>query len=281
MISKLFKSRPKVSAPTNPSVPDDVTVWAIGDIHGRLDLLKPLVDAILSDGELQPVSRRVVIFLGDYIDRGPDSRGVIQYLMALPRDRGVEWRFLKGNHEETLLDFLADPTVGAQWCEYGGDATLRSYDLGLPQLRHKAEAWTHLSVDLNHKMTPAERSFLESLELSIEIGHYFFSHAGARPGRALSQQAPEDLMWIRRTFLDSPVEFERIVVHGHTPSLQVHCDHRRLGIDTKAYQSGVLSALRLSGRERTLIQACGEGDDARTMRDPVIVSRPLLIPVEA
>lgn len=238
-------------------VPDDTVVWAIGDVHGRRDLLHPLIDWILKDQSEWPNQRAVVIFLGDYIDRGPDSRGVIQLLACLPEDQGVEWRFLKGNHEETMLNFLEDPSVGARWCEYGGDATLRSYGLKPPNLKHKAEGWASLSADLRHKVSARERAFLETQELSITVGDYFFSHAGARPGEALDRQSPEDLMWIRRTFLNSEVEFERVVVHGHTPTAEVHADRRRIGIDTRAYESGVLTALRLNGHDRKIVQAVG------------------------
>lgn len=255
MFSRFLKRQPPVSAPANPAVPDGVVVWAIGDIHGRLDLLRPLVDALIADLSGTPASRRVVIFLGDYIDRGPDSRGVIELLANLSADFDIEWRFLKGNHEETMVDFLDDPTVGAKWCEYGGDATLASYGLKAPDLRHRIDGWAHLSADLRHKLTDREHAFLADQELSVMIGDYFFAHAGARPGEPLDNQSAEDLMWIRRSFLDSPVEFDRVVVHGHTPAAEVHADHRRIGIDTRAYESGILTALRLVGAERMVMQA--------------------------
>lgn len=255
MFSRFLKRKPPVAAPANPAVPDGVVVWAIGDIHGRLDLLRPLVEALIADIQRTPANRRVVIFLGDYIDRGPESRGVIEFLANLPADLDVEWRFLKGNHEETMLDFLEDPTVGAKWCEYGGDATLASYGLKAPDLRHRADGWAHLAADLSHKLTDRERAFLQNQELSVTIGDYFFAHAGARPGEPLDNQSAEDLMWIRRSFLDSPVEFDHVVVHGHTPAAEVHADRRRIGIDTRAYESGILTALRLSGADRAVMQA--------------------------
>jgi len=233
-------------------------VWAVGDIHGRLDLLEPLVQHMLADAAVSAAGRTVVVFLGDYIDRGPDSRGVIRYLAGLPKDRGIEWRFLKGNHEEAMLGFLSDPATGPTWCEYGGDAALASYGLRLPQIKHKPEGWTHLSADLDHKVAPAERSFLEGLELSVTVGDYFFAHAGARPGIALSEQSARDLMWIRGSFLDSDVEFDKIIVHGHTPARAVNADHRRIGIDTKAYESGMLTALKLSDAE-PLVVCCDNG----------------------
>jgi len=189
-------------------------VWSVGDIHGRMDLLKPLVDAIVAD-------------------------------LATLDQRGL------------VLDFLENPSVGQKWCDYGGDATIRSYGLRVPDLKHKPEAWAHLSADLSHKLSSRQRAFLEDQELSVSVGDYFFVHAGARPGVVLERQAPEDLMWIRRSFLDSAEEFERVIVHGHTPTAEVHADRRRIGIDTKAYESGVLTALRLERTEREILQAVG------------------------
>ncbi|MBW8302884.1 MAG: serine/threonine protein phosphatase [Brevundimonas sp.] len=260
MISTLFKRKAKIAAPVTPRAPDGVVVWAIGDVHGRLDLLKPLVGAILADAAATVADRKVVIFLGDYIDRGPDSRGVIRYLVDLPKDASIEWRFLKGNHEEAMLTFLDDPTFGANWCEYGGDAALASYGLKPPEMRHRTEAWARVAADLDHKITAMERAFLENLELSISVGGYFFAHAGARPGLPLDRQTERDLMWIRNSFLDSDARFEKVVVHGHTPTREVHIDHRRIGVDTKAYDSGVLSAVRLEGPGQIVVEAAG-GDD--------------------
>lgn len=257
MLSKIFRSRTQAPAPAVPAVPEGTVVWAVGDIHGRLDLLKPLVDAILAEVEDSKATRKVVVFLGDYIDRGPDSRGVVQLLASLSAGHDVEWRFLKGNHEEAMLAFLDDPAAGARWCEYGGDRALLSWGLRMPELAHRTEAWTRVAADLRHRLTEAEMAFLEGLELSVSIGDYFFAHAGARPGVALDRQSSRDLLWIRQPFLDSPTVFERVVVHGHTPTSLVHADQRRIGVDTKAYDSGVLSAVRLQGRGRSLLQAIG------------------------
>lgn len=261
MISSLFKRRSKISAPTDPAVPSDTVVWAIGDVHGRLDLLKPLIDAIIDDAASVSADRKVVIFLGDYVDRGPESQGVLMHLAALPRDLGIEWRFLKGNHEEAMLNFLAAPSAGARWCEYGGDAALRSFGLRPPEMKHRIEAWSRVAADLDHKLTPSVRELLETLELSVSVGDYFFSHAGARPGEPLDRQTDRDLMWIRNSFLDSDVPFEKIVVHGHTPTRRVHFDRRRIGVDTKAYESGALSALRLEGRTRAVLQAAVDSEN--------------------
>lgn len=235
-------------------------VWAVGDIHGRYDLLRPLVEAIRDDLRTSGAGRKVVVFLGDYVDRGPASRDVIRYLATLPADEGVEWRFLKGNHEETMVKFLGDPSVGSQWCDYGGDATLKSYGLRPPDLRHRTDAWRRLSSDLDHKLSEGERAFLSNLELSVEVGDYFFAHAGARPGQPLDRQSAGDLLWIRGQFLGSELEFEKVVVHGHTPTAEVHADRRRIGIDTRAYESGVLTAVQLTGRNRWILQAMASRD---------------------
>lgn len=259
MLSKLFKKRPTVVTSVAPEVPPGVVVWAVGDVHGRLDLLQPLVDAILADLQEGRATRKMVVFLGDYIDRGPDSRSVLRFLADLPSKPGVEWRFLKGNHEQAMLDFLEDPSAGAKWCEYGGDSALRSYGLRVPDMAHKAEAWARVSADLRHKLEPREVEFLEGLEFSLSVGDYFFAHAGARPGVPLERQSPHELMWIRGSFLNSTVAFSRVVIHGHTPTTEVYADHRRIGLDTRAYESGVLTALRLEGTSRTILQAKGPG----------------------
>lgn len=242
-----------------PAVPQGTVVWAVGDVHGRMDLLLPMVEAIAADLHASSATHKIVVFLGDYIDRGPDSRGVVRLLAGLSPAQGVEWRFLKGNHEQAMLEFLDDPSTGARWCEYGGDSALRSYGLKVPALAHRTEAWARVAADLRHKLTAREKTFLETLELSVAIGDYFFAHAGARPGVALDRQAAEDLLWIRRPFLDSPAAFERVVVHGHTPTATVHADRRRIGIDTKAYDSGVLTALRLEREDRSILQSVGAG----------------------
>ena len=257
MISKLFRTRTRVTVPAVPTVPPGTAVWAVGDIHGRLDLLGPLVEAMATDLLESGAERKLVIFLGDYIDRGPDSRSVLRLLSGLSQTEGVEWRFLKGNHEQAMLEFLDDPSAGPRWCEHGGDRALRSWGLRVPDLAHRTEAWAVVAADLRHKLTKPKLRFLQTLELSVTVGDYFFAHAGARPGLALDRQAPQDLMWIRQPFLDSETAFERVVVHGHTPAAAVHADQRRIGIDTKAYDSGVLSAVRLEGQERSLLQAVG------------------------
>lgn len=278
MISKLFRSKVAPSAPSAPRVPHGVVAWAIGDIHGRLDLLRPLVAAIRADLARGEAERKLVIFLGDYIDRGPESRQVVDYLAELARSPDAEWRFLRGNHEQTMLDFMRDPGLGPQWCEYGGEQTLQSYGLRPPAMKHRTETWGPVAADLAHRVSPEAMTFLEGLENSVTVGDYFFAHAGARPKVPLERQTPNDLMWIRSQFLDSPVGFERIVVHGHTPTSEVHADSRRIGIDTRAYSSGRLTALRLIGPDRLLMQSIGKPGGRRggeVAVEPLIRTEPL------
>ena len=178
-----------------------------------------------------------------------------------------------------MLDFLEDPSAGARWCEYGGDAALRSYGLRPPELKHKIEAWARVANDLDHKLSSRERDFLENLELSLSIGDYFFAHAGARPGVPLERQTERDLMWIRNSFLDGDAGFEKVVVHGHTPTPEVHVDQRRIGVDTKAYDSGVLSAVRLEGKTQVVMRAM-EGQTA-VVRDILPIGSTKVQPAEA
>lgn len=256
MISKWLKGRAKQASVQSiePGLPDGVTAWAVGDIHGRRDLLEALLQEIKAD-DRNPEARKVLVFLGDYVDRGAESRGVIDTLAALEDEGRFEVCFLQGNHEAKLLEFLTDPSVGPAWCEYGGRQALESFGLRVPLLSHRKEAWASLSDDLAHTLSKRQLTFLESLQPSFSLGGYFFAHAGARPGVPLDQQTAYDLMWIRSSFLDDANGFEQVVVHGHTPSARPYSDHRRIGIDTKAYESGVLTAVRLEGADREFIQA--------------------------
>ncbi len=247
-------------------LPEGVVVWAIGDIHGRLDLLEPLLDVILPDLEHSKATRRCLVFLGDYIDRGPDSKGVIDRLCRLEDQQAFECHFLRGNHEDRMEAFLLDPEVGAGWCEYGGREALRSYRVSPPPMREDAEAWATASRELATTMPARHREFLARQELSVTIAPYFFAHAGARPGVRLDEQDANDLMWLRQPFLEHTAPFDQIVVHGHTPAEAVHADHRRIGIDTGAYATGVLTGLKLQGCTREVAQTHQTGRTIRVER---------------
>ena len=270
MLRRLFNRTPKTVPTAPPPVPAGLpagrVVWAIGDIHGRLDLLDRLLSAITGSDAVRDGVTSTLVFLGDYIDRGSDSRGVIDRLVTLADDPGFETHFLKGNHEDKMLEFLEDSSVGAAWCDYGGAQALESFGLKVPVLRHRPEGWAALSSDLAHRLSPRQRDFLESLEYSLAIGGYFFAHAGARPGVPLDDQSDHDLMWVRGSFLHSEARFERMVVHGHTPTDEPFIDHRRIGIDTRAYESGVLTAVRLEGQDHRFLQAVELADGEIVVR---------------
>jgi serine/threonine protein phosphatase 1 len=261
MIARTLRSLFKGPAPAPaPCVPEGVVAYAIGDVHGRDDLLEPLVAHILANPGFAEAQRRVVIGLGDYIDRGPASRQVIGRLVGLKATPGVEARLLRGNHDQTLLDFLADAGAGPAWCEFGGAEAMRSYGVNPPSARADLEDWDTARQALAEAMPPAHLSLLRGLEPCLELGSYFFAHAGARPGVPLDQQDEQDLMWIRQPFLGDPRPFERVVVHGHSASVEAFADRRRIGIDTGAYATGVLTALRLQGDDRRLVQATRQRD---------------------
>ncbi len=242
---------------TASRTPPDCVIWAVGDIHGRSDLADRLIQAIRADLTASGVGRRVVIFLGDHIDRGLDSRGVLNQLCNLEADPALEVHFIRGNHEERMEAFLTDPSVGPGWCNHGGRDTLVSYGVTPPAMRGDAGGWAETARALAAALPEAHRGLLRRQEQSVTIGDYFFCHAGARPGVALEAQASDDLMWIRQPFLDHPIAFERVVVHGHTPSETVVSDSRRIGVDSGAYATNVLSAVRLEGEARLLLQARG------------------------
>ena len=243
-------SRIEYIEPPITRVPEGVTVYAIGDVHGRADLLRKLTDMILEDASRQedPNHRHAVVFLGDYIDRGFQSREVIDLLVS-DVFNGFETRFLKGNHEEALQTFLIDSSMGPKWANFGGIETLVSYNVQPPRSRESLEEWERARQSLVQQMPDLHRDFLDNLELCLVLGDYAFVHAGLRPGRPLEEQSESDLLWIRDEFLNDSRPFENIVVHGHTPIDTPHRDYRRIGVDTGAYMSGQLSAVRLCGED--------------------------------
>ena len=238
-----------------PSLPQGQLIYAIGDIHGRSDLLALLLDKIAADAaHSKGAKRRTLVFLGDYIDRGHDSARVVDMLLGeLPR--GFDAHFLKGNHEAIMLDFLEDPTYLGQWLANGADATFRSYGMDLEELIRKGatpEAWRRAFLA---SLPEAHRDFFETLELAVAFGDYLFVHAGVRPGVPLEAQDPHDMVWIRAPFLQSDEDFGKIVVHGHTPGREPVIRANRIGIDTGAVFTDRLTALKLEDGSRTLLYA--------------------------
>lgn len=254
MFSRLFAKR--TERPPSRTPPDCV-IWAVGDIHGRSDLVDRLIQAIRADLSASQSARKVIVFLGDHIDRGLDSKGVLNQLCNLEADPSLEVHFIRGNHEDRMEAFLVDPAVGPGWCEYGGRDTLVSYGVSPPQMRGDMDGWAETSRALGEALPDNHRRLLNLQKHSVSIGDYFFCHAGARPGVLLAEQSPEDLMWIRQAFLDHPSPFEQVVVHGHTPTDTVVSDARRIGVDTGAYATNILSAVRLADETRVILQATG------------------------
>lgn len=239
------------------SLPEGMRIYAIGDVHGRDDLLERLLGQIEDDAASDPVKRNMLIFLGDYVDRGLQSKAVLDRLSGdlIP---GFERVFLKGNHEQAMLQFLEDAAFGKTWKYYGGLETLHSY--GVTELTRTDDpaAFEHARERFAAALPDAHLHFLKSLALSVEFGGYFFAHAGVRPGVPLNRQIEEDLLWIREGFLDSDRSFGKTVVHGHTPGEEVVIRSNRIGVDTGAYMTGVLTALVLEGTNRRLVQTRDE-----------------------
>lgn len=229
-------------------------MYAVGDVHGERILLESLLDMIRRDaagpGTADAVS---IVFLGDYVDRGPDSSGVLDLLLGRPL-AGAEHRFLLGNHEQVMLDFLRDPEAAAGWLEFGGLMTADSYGLRFPH-PVGAAARAAFRDALVAAIPPAHRAFLEGLETMAVYGDYAFAHAGVHPRRALADQRPADLLWIREPFLGWTGPLEKRIVHGHTVRPAPEVLPNRIGIDTGAYASGVLTAVALSGSDVRVIQA--------------------------
>jgi serine/threonine protein phosphatase 1 len=231
-------------------------IYAVGDVHGRLDLLEALAEQIVVDArETAPADPPVLVFLGDYVDRGPQSPGVVEFVRALSLARDFEVRTLMGNHEQVMLSFLDDPKVGPSWVEFGGGATLAAYGVAPPTPRSDDEAWIEASATLGHLLPQDQLSFLRALETFAIYGDYMFVHAGVRPSVALDRQDAADMLWIRQEFLENDRRLDKIIVHGHTPEMEPHLGRARIGIDTGAYATGVLTAVRLSGSDQSILQA--------------------------
>lgn len=241
------------STRTPAKVPDDCLVYAIGDIHGRADLLRRLHRQILDDAAKIEISRKVIVYLGDYVDRGPDSREILDTLIDDPPD-GFEVHHLKGNHEDMLLRFLKTGDNGQMWLMNGGRDTLDSYGIDLSTFSLFRDDMDGLFQALNDAMPDNHRAFLNGLSLHHQEGDYLFVHAGIRPGVALEDQNPHDLTWIRNDFIDSEADFGAVVVHGHTIRRLPDIKDNRIGIDTGAYSSNRLTALVLETDTRRFLQ---------------------------
>lgn len=237
----------RLSLPEMPAA-----LYAVGDIHGCCALYQQLEKDILADGA-QFSGSKLIVVLGDIVDRGPDSAGVIDHLLA-PLPDGWQRLVLRGNHEAMMLKFLAAPHKNKRWLEFGGRETLQSYGLtsdsdhgfNLPEAR--------LFQKFEAAIPSAHIDFLSDLALCLEVGPFVFSHAGIDPAKPMPEQSPNDLMWGDPARIDS-ADTELMVVHGHTPVVKALISPRRVCVDTGAYASGILTAVRLLPSTATL-DAC-------------------------
>ena len=227
-----------------PRLPEGIRIYALGDIHGRSDLLKKTFTLIDADLERNPASQSIEVFLGDYVDRGPDSAHTLDLL--LDRSLYRETVFLKGNHEAFFLEVLRDPSKLEEWRQFGGLQTLMSYGIQ-PSINPDASEQTDLIRALTEVMPNDHLKFLESLKPTFVCGDFFFVHAGVRPGIPLKEQREADLLWIRNEFLDSEEDFGKFIVHGHTPVREPDIRPNRINIDTGAYATGKLTLLTIEG----------------------------------
>ena len=250
MFAKLFRSRPAAPAAPMGSIPAGQRIYAIGDIHGRLDLLEDLMRRVTADDGTHAPAETILIFLGDLVDRGPDSAQVISYLQQLANERPAgRTRFLAGNHEEVFLTSLeGDEKALRFFTRIGGRETILSY--GISEAEYNALDYAELATALQARVPATHRDFLSGFEDMIVIGDYVFVHAGVRPGESLARQRTKDLRWIRNEFIEHGGPFEKIVIHGHTITENVEMTAHRIGIDTGAYASGKLTAMGFEGDRR-------------------------------
>ena len=248
MIFNMFRrAAANMAAMRDFTGPPDKRLYAVGDIHGRLDLLDDLLRRIENDIRAHPIAAATMVFLGDLIDRGPDSAGVIERISTLD---GFPARtlLLLGNHEEIMLRALdAEPGVAYDWLGFGGDACVESYGVSAASLKAMDE--TRIADLLRKAIPPTHISFLKEGGDTIRFGDYLLVHAGIRPGIPIEQQQPHDLRWIRQPFLSDGHDHGCYVIHGHTISDGVDRRANRIGIDTGAYRTGILTAVVIEGSE--------------------------------
>ncbi len=251
MIRRLLTRRPRLSADT-AALPAGVRVYAVGDIHGRADLLEQMHRLIVDDAATARGLALQVVYLGDYVDRGLQGREVIEMLASAPLP-GFFSICLRGNHDQQFLDFLKLRQGGSEWLQYGGDATVYSYGVRVTEGIDHSGRLDRMWQDLIRAVPPRHVRFLEHLRFAYEIGDYVFVHAGVDPEKDLAMQTEADLLWIRDEFLDSEVDYGKIIVHGHSMSRDPEVRSNRIGIDTGACYSNRLTALVLEGRSRRFL----------------------------
>jgi serine/threonine protein phosphatase 1 len=248
VFSKLFRRMSATLSSTRSFAgPKGKRLYAIGDVHGRLDLVDDLLARIEDDIADRPVETAAVVFLGDLIDRGPDSAGVVERLQSL-QHFPAKTLFLLGNHEEFLLRALeGEPGIAHDWLGFGGDACAESYGIVPSALQAMDER--RIAEVLRAAIPAAHVEFLKTFGDTFAFGDYLLVHAGIRPGVPIDQQQPCDLRWIRHPFLSDAHDHGRMVIHGHTISDDVDQRVNRIGIDTGAYRTGILTAAVIEERD--------------------------------
>ena len=233
-----------------PTLPTGTRIYAVGDIHGRLDLLDRLLSQIEADIASRPISKPLCVFLGDYIDRGPSSRATIDRLI----EYGASGKsvFLKGNHELIAVRCLTGRNFFDQWMRLGGYETLLSYGVA-PENIADRNAIAKLQAEFHDAFPQAHFRFFRNLQTSFACGDFFFAHAGVKPDVELSEQREQDLLWIREEFLSSSQDFGKIIVHGHTPTLEIEVAPNRINIDTGAFATGRLTCLVIEDSSLSVI----------------------------
>lgn len=250
MLKSLF--RRNQNPQPNLSVPQGQRVYAIGDIHGRRDLFDQLLDMIDDDGDRRGECATHIILLGDLVDRGPDSKGVVERAMTLA-DAYDKASFLMGNHEEVMLEAATgDPRMVRFFNRIGGRETILSY--GMPESHYRTLELEQLAERMPDLFPPEHMAFISGFQDQIIIGDYVFVHAGIRPHVPLAEQEPKDMRWIREDFILNKDHHEKMVIHGHTISQSIDEQRNRIGIDTGAYVSDQLTAIGLEGSERWFLQ---------------------------
>jgi serine/threonine protein phosphatase 1 len=252
--SKLFGG---VSDEPPPRGAEGYRAYAVGDVHGRLDLLDQLIARIEADIAQRAPSMNYVIFLGDLIDRGPQSRGVVERLRTWQPNDATPI-FLCGNHEEVMMRVLAgEPTILSDWLRFGGAECLASYGLSPATIKEMDEPEAVAAI---RTAIPAEhQEFLATFSDTFRFGDYLFVHAGIRPGVDLMRQSKTDMRWIREQFLDDPSNHGFVVVHGHTISNGIVERPNRIGVDTGAYLTGRLTAIAVEGAARWFLDTAPLG----------------------
>jgi serine/threonine protein phosphatase 1 len=229
-----------------PRILEGYRVYAVGDVHGRADLLAALTAQIDDDLKRSPAAKPLQVFLGDYIDRGPDSRQVLDLLIE--RRRSHAMIFIKGNHEAYAVAALGGKPVLSEWMQIGGIPTLLSYGIK-PSRPSDPMSERDTAVAFSRTLPESHNRFINGLAMSFTCGDFFFTHAGVRPGVPLRIQSERDLLWIRDEFLLHEEDFGKVVVHGHTPVMEPDIRQNRINIDTGAYATGRLTCMVLEGEE--------------------------------